>query len=306
MTKHINSKYSTTRQLSCDAPSPSVTAEERFGILLRLPEGGVRKAEGGLRTKSLFKKPTPDSPVVTVVTVVFNNSAYIERTISSVLEQTYDNVEYIVIDGGSTDGTLEIIRQYDDKIDYWVSEPDRGLYDAMNKAISVASGQWLNFMNSGDVFVDQNALNRAMAFCGPGADVIYSDHYRYNESVGITRKITCEAERLYLLHQSLVYRRSLHHIHGPYLVKPGLLISDYLFFNLLDRDSFVKSPHPISNNLEGGISTDLSHVREKNAVDYLFGNTNLMRMAWITLRERYGRSLPGITNLLKRKNRGSS
>ncbi|HAH56818.1 MAG TPA: glycosyltransferase, partial [Bacteroidales bacterium] len=85
---------------------------------------------------------------MTVVTVVFNGVEFLEDTIKSVIGQTYDNVEYIIVDGGSKDGTLDIIKKYEYAIDYWVSEPDKGIYDAMNKAIDLGSGDWINFMNA--------------------------------------------------------------------------------------------------------------------------------------------------------------
>lgn len=115
--------------------------------------------EGGLRTKGLFKQHDVNKPLVTVITVVFNDAAHLEKTVLSVLNQVYDNVEYIVVDGGSTDGTLDIIRKYDHAIDYWVSEKDAGIYDAMNKGLRLATGEWVNFMNSGDLFYKNTTLN---------------------------------------------------------------------------------------------------------------------------------------------------
>ena len=97
-------------------------------------------------------------PKVSVVTVVWNDAAGLERTIQSIINQTYENLEFIIIDGGSTDSTIEIIKKYEAKIDYWVSEKDNGIYDAMNKGIEAATGVWVNFMNAGDKFVDLNTL----------------------------------------------------------------------------------------------------------------------------------------------------
>lgn len=100
-----------------------------------------------------------DFPLITVVTVSYNAASTIEGTILSVINQTYSNIEYIIIDGGSTDGTVDIIKKYSDKISYWVSEPDKGIYDAMNKGIAKATGKWINFMNAGDTFYDEKVID---------------------------------------------------------------------------------------------------------------------------------------------------
>lgn len=89
-------------------------------------------------------------PKVSIVTVVFNGAKTLERTIKSVLDQTYPNIEYIIIDGGSTDGTQDIIRKYEDRLASWVSEPDGGIYDAMNKGIAKSTGFLIGLVNSDD------------------------------------------------------------------------------------------------------------------------------------------------------------
>jgi len=91
-----------------------------------------------------------NQPLVSIITVVFNGAKTLEQTIQSVLNQTYSNIEYIIIDGGSTDGSINIIKKYQDKIAYWVSEPDKGIYDAMNKGIAKATGEWIGIINSDD------------------------------------------------------------------------------------------------------------------------------------------------------------
>ena len=96
-------------------------------------------------------------PLISIITVVFNNRKSLESTILSVINQSYKNIEYIVIDGGSTDGTVEVIKQYASNIDYWVSESDRGIYDAMNKGIELAKGELIGILNSGDLYAP-NAL----------------------------------------------------------------------------------------------------------------------------------------------------
>ena len=148
----LNQNYSTTRLLTKEKPVLEHTPEDTFETRLFLPENKARKGEGGLRTKGYFKKSYEDKPLISVVTVVFNGEKHLEQTIQSVINQSYDNVEYIIVDGGSTDGTLDIIRKYEDAIDYWVSESDSGIYDAMNKGVSLAVGEYLAFMNADDWF----------------------------------------------------------------------------------------------------------------------------------------------------------
>ena len=114
---------------------------------------------------------------ISIVTVAYNAVDSIEETIQSVISQDYSGYEYLVIDGGSTDGTTSVISRYSSFIDYYVSEPDKGIYDAMNKAIDVANGEWIVFLNSGDKFVDSNVLARMSAYMSsnPDCSVIYGD-----------------------------------------------------------------------------------------------------------------------------------
>jgi len=95
---------------------------------------------------------------VSIITINYNNKCGLEKTINSVVRQTFRDYEFIVIDGGSTDGSKEIIYEYKSKIDYWVSEPDRGIYHAMNKGVKASHGEYLNFMNSGDCFYGKAVL----------------------------------------------------------------------------------------------------------------------------------------------------
>jgi len=101
-----------------------------------------------------------NNPKVSIITVVHNNKEGLEKTINSVASQTYQNIECIVIDGRSNDGTIDVIKKYQDKIDYWVSEQDKGIYDAMNKGAKKATGDYLYFLNSGDYFYNSEVLSK--------------------------------------------------------------------------------------------------------------------------------------------------
>ncbi len=96
-------------------------------------------------------------PLFSIITVVYNNEKFLEETIKSVLNQKFRNFEYIIIDGGSSDKTLDIIKRYDSQIDYWISEKDKGIYDAFNKGMSLAKGDFIGIVNSDDTYLD-NAL----------------------------------------------------------------------------------------------------------------------------------------------------
>jgi glycosyltransferase involved in cell wall biosynthesis len=97
-------------------------------------------------------------PKVTVITVLYNSAATIEQTVKSVLEQSYGNIEFIVIDGNSNDGSIDILNRYRDRISVLISEPDEGIYEAMNKGIGLATGEWICFMNSNDYFFNNRVV----------------------------------------------------------------------------------------------------------------------------------------------------
>jgi len=117
----------------------------------------------------------PDNISITIITVVYNTQRYIRQTIESIITQSYNYIEYIIIDGGSTDGTVDIIKEYESHISYWSSEPDDGIYDAMNKGISKATGDYIAFINADD-WLERNALEEVVKVAREGSvGYIYGD-----------------------------------------------------------------------------------------------------------------------------------
>ena len=194
--------------------------------------------------------------LVTIVTVVYNDVNHIEKTILSVINQTYSNIEYIVIDGGSTDGTVDIIRKYKENISYWVSESDKGIYDAMNKGIRRAKGNWCCFLNSGDLFVGLDTIKTIFEKHCYKCDVLYSDTIHVFKA----GKFICKAEPIDILntrmpfcHQSCFVRTEI--LKDNEFDCSYKIAADYnLFYHLYNQKvSFLYLDIPISifDNIEG-------------------------------------------------------
>lgn len=145
-----------------------------------------------------------NKPLITIITVCFNAISSIEKTILSVINQTYPNIEYIIIDGSSTDGTIDVIKKYDDKITYWISEPDKGIYDAMNKGIDLAKGEWINFMNCGDTFYSKFIIENLIKRINSDSDIIYGDTSIQTAIGKYIKSASIVSERNYMpfVHQS--------------------------------------------------------------------------------------------------------
>jgi glycosyltransferase involved in cell wall biosynthesis len=119
-----------------------------------------------------------NKPKISIVTVTYNAEQYIEKTIKSIIEQDYLNLEYIIIDGASSDSTTDIIKKYEKYISYWISEPDSGIYDAMNKGIDKANGDWIQFLNAGDTLVSSNTLLEVSEFLVQENDLVHGLMWR--------------------------------------------------------------------------------------------------------------------------------
>lgn len=148
---------------------------------------------------------------VSVVTVCRNVASALEKTMNSVFMQTYGNLEYVVIDGASTDNSVELIKLNSSRIQYWISEPDKGIYDAMNKAIAAATGEWIIFLNAGDVFSAPDVVERVFAVDHSGSDVVYGDCIKEinNELVVIHPHANRNSHRMNFSHQCVFTRTAL-------------------------------------------------------------------------------------------------
>jgi len=197
-------------------------------------------------------------PKVSVVTINLNMRDDLEATIKSVIGQTYSNLEYLVIDGASTDGSVEVIRGHANRIHRWVSEPDLGLYDAMNKGTREASGEWVIFMNAGDEFYDSSAIADVFREIHSDADLIYGHSVRRYAREKVERVVRAELPgvlglRMNCSHQSLFSRRSIL-MERPFSV--GLMAADYEFLVRMHVEGkrFKMVDRVVGININGGIS----------------------------------------------------
>ncbi len=214
-------------------------------------------------------------PELSIITVNYNNARGLEKTIRSVICQRYTDYEYIVIDGGSTDGSLKIINEHSDSITYWVSESDRGIYHAMNKGIIASSGEYLLFLNSGDWFTNESVLDKVLK-SGFKEDILYGNvNYEFDNGKFEPARIGKEEDitlayfyRQMFPHQASFIKRELF---STEMYDENLkIIADWKFFIdriVLKNCSIRKIPFPIVNYDMSGISSQKKflslHTQEK-------------------------------------------
>lgn len=202
----------------------------------------------------------------TIITVTYNAERWLERTLLSVLSQSYPDIEYIVIDGQSTDGTTRIIRQYEAGIAYWCSEPDAGIYDAMNKGLQHATGDYVWFLNAGDTLPSADIVQRIAGKAIVRTlmpDVIYGETAITGEDgrvigmrhLKVPSKLTWKKFRWGMLvcHQSFIARRK---IVQPFDLRYPLCADfDWCIRVMRESDILYNARMTLSHFLENGIST---------------------------------------------------
>jgi glycosyltransferase involved in cell wall biosynthesis len=244
--------------------------------------------EGGWRLHGVPKTSSrPGAPVISVITVVFNDFAHVERTILSVLDQTYSNIEYIVVDGGSNDGTVDVLKKYDSSIAYWVSCPDKGIYDAMNKGIAAATGDVIGFLNSRDTY-RPNGLEIVARYISKHvkADYFFGSVMKGTLRSGIKPyKIywnfnfhTCHSVGFFI-------RRSAQDRVGPYSLKYKCSADYDLFFRMLVKHKLsgvASKPDELVGDFDQhGYSSQLNYI------EHLFEETRIRldngQSRWVVL-----------------------
>lgn len=217
-----------------------------------------------------------NTPLITIITVAYNAEDFLEQTIKSIIGQNYPNIEYIVIDGKSTDGTINIIKKYEQYIDHWISEPDDGIYDAMNKGVALATGDWINFLNAGDSFCGKTTISEVSKHLDKHSDLISGDIYyiQNNQKKYIkSRGFKFAFSGMFCFHQTLFTRTSLikkymfnaeYKIAGDYDFVLKCYINNYAF-KFLDL--------PIANFLSGGMN---EQHRALSKIENLFIQTRYL------------------------------
>lgn len=216
-------------------------------------------------------------PLISIITVVYNDSFHLEKTIKSVISQTYKNIEYIIVDGESNDGTIDIIKKYDKNISLWVSEKDTGIYNAMNKGIKLAKGEYLCFMNSADTFFSKKTVenifeNKDYSF----ADIIYGSTYIYRNKKHYEikpRKLESIIKgRMIFVHQSCFVRTEVlrqnpfnenYKVNADYNLFLQLFVKNYHFL-------YVNQPISIYDNNGFSQNAGLQGLKEKLAIHKTF------------------------------------
>lgn len=250
-----------------------------------------------------MKREDMAAPKISVITVVYNGALEVEETLKSVLGQTYPQLEYIVIDGGSTDGTVDIIRRFEKNIDVFSSEPDKGIYDAMNKGLARATGDWVVFMNAGDRFYKDTTVSDVFAAPHFDAQVIYGGvEIRYDDFARIEAPGRPDQlwQGMKFSHQS-AFISAPYHKERPYNIANRIAADLQFFYQAyVDGARFVRSGEVIASVNTGGVSETnrqraigaalkaVTDVRDTPSVRLYFA----LRMADASLRSFLKRILP--------------
>ncbi len=273
----LHSQYTTLpatlRTITTEQPVIDSTASVT-GKFFRYPNNtNTRIAEGGLRLQSKYKKSVKGTPLITIITACFNSEETIEQTFASVFYQDYNNIEYIVIDGASTDNTLEIIKENESKVDYYISEPDNGLYAAMNKGLSLATGDYILILNSDDWYTSDAVSRLVSAIEYSKYDIVSSlamRVYPNNNKSRIFNYIPYNTSiylHMTLRHETMLISSKIYNTCGPYN-ENYRIISDFVLTQKLFQKNLTvyQLSKPLLNFRTSGISTTNKTLRASELV----------------------------------------
>lgn len=261
-----------------------------------MTEGGTRLSNPG--------KVLP--PRVSIVTVVYNGAATLERTIQSVLGQDFPGIEYIIVDGGSTDGTLEVIHKYEDRLAYWCSAKDNGIYDAMNKGVALCTGEWVGLINADDAYMEGAVAKAMQAAQGhPEANIVHGDilvHYPNGaEKVKHAKRsgFLLKYWEMVLNHPSFFVRRAYY---GSHPFDPRFRVSGDHHWTLRawmeDPAQFLYIPEVLALFTAGGASMTNSLGRSLKESDRMGASLGFSTMErWLAYGVRIALFVPGMAKL---------
>jgi glycosyltransferase involved in cell wall biosynthesis len=256
---------------------------------------------GGKRIEGILPETGADHPLFTVVTAVFNGAETLETTIQSVLCQTYKNVEYIIIDGGSTDGTLDIIRKYEHAVDYWLSEPDKGVYDAFNKSCPFIRGEWTIFLGAGDVLFDPEVLATVALVAQEAShdtELIYGRVCITDDADAAVKVLNRPwaqmrgrwrgGRPMLPHHQGVFQRKSILGVSRPFDTKYRIAADSTLIYRSIGRVAPFFCDTIITRAPIGGVSTEPKYfiptAHEILKINREFGHRNYAHQLWFYLK----------------------
>ena len=257
----------------------------------------VEPKSGGKRFGGFCLLSGLKRPLFTVVTAVFNGAEHLESTILSVLGQSHTGLEYIIVDGGSTDETLDILRKYENSITYWVSEPDKGIYDAFNKACRLVTGQWTIFLGAGDLFYDGSVLTsmaEVVRDLGQQTEIVYGRVCLTKgggtavETLNTPWNQMCgrwgAGRPMLPHHQGVFHRDRVLSVDTPFDTTYRIAADSKLLYNSIQRAQPVFSDIIVASASVGGVSTDVRHsiaaAKEVFRINREFGFINYPHQFW--------------------------
>lgn len=262
-------------------------------------------SKDGLKTFRNGRQPQKGRPLVSIVTVVYNNHKTIGRTIESVLGQSYENIEYIIIDGGSNDGTQDVVRRFADGIEYFVSEPDNGIYDAMNKGISICNGDIVGIINSDDWY-ESDAVAVIVDEYRKNPNCVQYGLCRYFDSEGeivVQTPLASRLDRQMIEHSTCFVPRRYYLEYGLFDTKYKIAADYDLMLRLQKKGVAFKLHYKlISNRTFGGAcqSNQNISVREVAEIRYCHGVITRNQMIRLIKKHELKRPVSFLADLMKK------